>query len=82
MAGGARCFNARAGKLDQALVYATRAREAGDLLGDAQLLAEGPPAACAGVCRPRISRQIGLSVGRWTEGGLPDRPRRSHPDEP
>ena len=40
MAGGARCFNARAGKLDQALVYAARAREAGDLLGDAQLLAE------------------------------------------
>src|SRR5216684_1322175 len=34
MAGGARCYSARAGKLEDALAYAARVREAGELLDD------------------------------------------------
>ena len=41
MAGGGRCYNARAGKLDQALVYAGHAREVGESLNDAGLRAWG-----------------------------------------
>ena len=39
MAGAGRCWYARAGKLDESLAYAARAREAGDLFGDARLRA-------------------------------------------
>jgi hypothetical protein len=39
MAKGARCFSARAGKFEDALAYAARARVAGDHLGDKQLQA-------------------------------------------
>jgi tetratricopeptide (TPR) repeat protein len=39
MAGQGRCWYARAGKLDESLAYAARAREAGDLFGDARLRA-------------------------------------------
>ncbi len=39
MASQGRCYYARAGKLDESLVYAARAREAGDLLDNARLRA-------------------------------------------
>jgi class 3 adenylate cyclase/tetratricopeptide (TPR) repeat protein len=39
MAGAGRCFHARAGRLEEALVYAGRARQAADTLGDASLRA-------------------------------------------
>ena len=39
MASGGRCFNARAGKLDQAFVFAARAHELGDTLNSAELRA-------------------------------------------
>jgi predicted ATPase len=39
MAGAGRCFSARAGKLDEALVFAGRAREAADPLNDTRLRA-------------------------------------------
>jgi tetratricopeptide (TPR) repeat protein len=39
MAAGGRCFCARAGKLEEALSYAARAREIGESMGDARLLA-------------------------------------------
>jgi tetratricopeptide (TPR) repeat protein len=39
MAAGARCYSARAGKLEDALAYAARARAAADALADRRLLA-------------------------------------------
>jgi tetratricopeptide (TPR) repeat protein len=39
MANQGRCYNARAGILGEAIAYAARAREAGDILGDARLRA-------------------------------------------
>jgi tetratricopeptide (TPR) repeat protein len=39
MANQGRCYNARAGTLEEAIAYAVRAREAGDILGDARLRA-------------------------------------------
>ena len=39
MAFGGRCYSARAGRLEEAFVYARRAHEAGDVLDNAQLRA-------------------------------------------
>src|SRR5262245_564404 len=39
MASGARCYNARAGRLEQSLIYAARARAEAEKLGDARLQA-------------------------------------------
>jgi len=39
MAQGARCYNARAGRLEQSLIYAARARAEAEKLGDARLQA-------------------------------------------
>ena len=46
MASGGRCYCARAGKLEEALRYAAEAREIGEAMGDARLLAW-----CAVECR-------------------------------
>ena len=59
MASGGRCYSARAGKLDQALVFAGRVREVADALNNAELRAW-----CAMEAEPYYYR------GLWDEAVL------------
>src|SRR5262245_22603550 len=56
MAHQSRCSNARAGKLDEALVYATRAREAGNVVDDPRLRASRG-----------MESELYLYMGNWDE---------------
>ena len=66
MAVGGRCFYARAGKLEEALSYAARAREIGEAMDNAKLRAWGAMEA-----EPYIYKGLWEQVVRVAEQGLP-----------
>jgi class 3 adenylate cyclase/tetratricopeptide (TPR) repeat protein len=67
MAGAARCFYARAGRLDQALRYAARARDVADANTDAR----GLRAWCAAEAEPYMYKGLWNEVVRVAEERLP-----------
>jgi len=67
MATTGRCFFARAGKLDQSLMYAARAREAGVALGDSRLRAWR-----AAEAEPYLYKGLWDEAVEAAEQGLPD----------
>jgi tetratricopeptide (TPR) repeat protein len=66
MAGGGRCYCARAGKLEEALSYAARAREIGEAMDNAKLRAWGAMEA-----EPYIYKGLWEQVVRVVDEGLP-----------
>ena len=66
MASGGRCYCARAGKLEEALSYAAEAREIGEAMGDARLLAW-----CAMESEPYMYKGLWEQVIRVAEEGQP-----------
>jgi class 3 adenylate cyclase/tetratricopeptide (TPR) repeat protein len=66
MAVAGRCYYARAGRLEEALSYAARAREAGDALGDARLRAW-----CAMEAEPYVYKGLWDEVVLVAEAALP-----------
>jgi class 3 adenylate cyclase/tetratricopeptide (TPR) repeat protein len=66
MAVGGRCYCTRAGKLEEALSYAARAREIGEAMGDARLRAWGAMEA-----EPYMYKGLWEQVVRVAEEGLP-----------
>jgi tetratricopeptide (TPR) repeat protein len=66
MAVAGRCYYARAGKLEEALSYAARAREAGEALGDARLRAW-----CAMEAEPYVYKGLWDEVVLVAETALP-----------
>ena len=66
MSRGGRCYNARAGKLDQALVFAGRVREVADALNNAELRAW-----CAMNAEPYYYRGLWDEAVLAAEGALP-----------
>jgi tetratricopeptide (TPR) repeat protein len=66
MASQGRCYFARAGRLDESLAYAARAREAGDIFDDARLRAW-----CAMEAEPYLYKGLWDEVIRVAEEALP-----------
>lgn len=66
MSSGGRCYNARAGKIDQALFFANRVREAADALGNAELRAW-----CSMNAEPYYYRGLWSEAVLAAEGSLP-----------
>lgn len=75
MASGGRCYSSRAGRIDDALDYAARAREIGEALGDARLRAwramEGEPYFYKGLWTDvaRVAEEnlpVAVEIGEWT----------------